>query len=312
MSDSSLAATPNGNVAPGDGIIVEDDGAAAPPSDAGAQPAAPSPYADEIAAVPADDRGAGSDEDVAWATRNGWVPREKWRGDALDWVDAGTFASRSRGINHVLRDQNQRLERQLQEMRDRMDQAATTTTQRTLTETQAQLAGARIRAREARESSDFDAYDLAQTDIKRLEGDEARLKQPQRAPGITQADAEAARSWDTQNQWYKKDIARTRMYDAVCMDVRRNFPNIIGNTAAFLAEADRVAARDYPEYFGGRMATSRTNGGQPARPAAPTSRKKGWDDLPQEAKTVAEQLIRRNPKLKREDYASEFFAEQGQ
>jgi hypothetical protein len=58
--------------------------------------------------VPAVDEGV-----LKEATGQGWVPKEKFKGNEDDWVDASTFVKRGREILPILRKNNENLVREL-------------------------------------------------------------------------------------------------------------------------------------------------------------------------------------------------------
>ncbi len=47
------------------------------------------------------------------ARKQGWVPKEKYRGDESDWMDAPSFVKKSREINSIMKQNNSRLQRDL-------------------------------------------------------------------------------------------------------------------------------------------------------------------------------------------------------
>lgn len=54
-------------------------------------------------------------EQITEATSLGWAPKDQWRGAEDKWVDADVFLEKGLGIHHV-RDQNRRLEGQVQQI----------------------------------------------------------------------------------------------------------------------------------------------------------------------------------------------------
>ena len=54
------------------------------------------------------------------AESQGWVPKEKFRGDENDWVDADTFVKRGREIMPILRKNNENLLKELNTTKEQL------------------------------------------------------------------------------------------------------------------------------------------------------------------------------------------------
>ena len=61
-----------------------------------------------------------SEEVLHEAESQGWVPKEKFRGNESDWVDAETFVKRGREILPILRRNNENLMRDLQDTKNQL------------------------------------------------------------------------------------------------------------------------------------------------------------------------------------------------
>lgn len=102
---------------------------------------------------------------------------------------------------------------------------------------------------------------------------------------------------------------------AVSADIKNERPDLIGpgRLAAFFQELESRLQRDYPEDFGGapRMPRARVESGAPARQRT-TSRTKGFNDMPEEARKTAQNLKQRGFIKDVNDYAKSYWIEQGE
>ena len=56
------------------------------------------------------------------AESQGWVPKERFRGNEADWVDADTFVKRGREILPILRKNNENLVKDLQSTKQQLQE----------------------------------------------------------------------------------------------------------------------------------------------------------------------------------------------
>lgn len=255
-----------------------------------------------------EDLGGASTEEHTWAVRNGWVPRDQFRGTDDDWVNAKTFADRGRGINALLKRRNSELERSIDEMRQSFQQFAASANARVKNELDVRLAAASERRRVAVANGDTDAFDAAERDVGVIKSE---LDAMQAAPAPKQPVKEdpAGAEWYTRNQWFRIDIKKTRVWLALGLEVRNQRADLIGNNYAFLAEVDKRAVAEYPEMFGEQQMQPRRQAAASTRgPAAPRRApgEKTFDDLPKEAQGECDEMIRRGYLKKREDYVSNY------
>src|SRR2546425_12464119 len=84
--------------------------------------------------VQVSDDGTSSNQQVSQeildeARTDGWKPKEQFHGPEDQWVDAETFVKRGREINPILRKNNERLQREIADLRQKLD-GTTTSLQR--------------------------------------------------------------------------------------------------------------------------------------------------------------------------------------
>ena len=71
-----------------------------------------------------------SSEILYEAESQGWVPKERYRGNEADWVDANTFVKRGREILPILRKNNENLVRDLNNTREQLKEFKEQNTQK--------------------------------------------------------------------------------------------------------------------------------------------------------------------------------------
>jgi hypothetical protein len=252
----------------------------------------------------------------------GWVPREEFRGDEAQWVDAETFVRRGKEINPILKKNNERLMGELRqrdaqisemqltlkefgEMYKKMSETAYT---RALAEVKAQIKAAR------REGDDDLVEQLEeQRDSLVAESKEVKIpgldKPPTAQPSKEQAQA-LLQSWVEANPWYNHEKNPDLVYlaDGYAMRLAKTKPHLVG-TQGFLDEVSAEMRRIAPDKFKNprREAGSPVSGGSESRAGSRPGGKKTYADLPPEAKAACDRFVKQIPGYKRETYVDSYF-----
>jgi hypothetical protein len=258
-----------------------------------------------------------SEEDIAYARSQGWVEKEKYRGDKAEWADAKTFADRARQINPIINARNRTLavelaeaRRQIEQLRQDSAEALDMVRAQARRDYDTQLTG--LKAQRAAAIDDGDG-----ATVQAIEDKIAGLKVPEEkkpAPANNEpspALVAAVQEFGARNPWYgdgeQGDPEKTGIATAAARTLLRERPDLRGNPA-FFAELEYQLKADHPELFG-RKATPRMvdNAGRPG--VQRTGTKRTVADLPKEAQETAKRY-ERNGWLKAEEYAKNYFAEQ--
>lgn len=277
------------------------------PSDKGADPAD---------AGGDDDFGGATEEDISYAQMQGWVGKKDWRGAPEEWVTAKEFASKARGINPILRSNNQKLITQLSEIQKDMNEWKEMTRKQVRKEIEAEVAQARADRAVAISDADPAKFDDAETRLeaaqKKLEKHDAAETTPAKPNGdalpATKENQEAAAAWVKRNPWSLTDRRRATIYGAIGEEVRSERPDLVGNVAEYLKECDRRAIRDYPQMFTtrGRSNSNADSTRTSSSDSKGNGRKRTFDDLPAEAKTVCDRMVKNKMIKTRQDYVDNF------
>ena len=256
------------------------------------------------------------------AESQGWVPKERFRGNESDWVDADTFVKRGREILPILRKNNENLVKDLQATKDELRQFREAAEefkkfQRESYERKAQEYESRIQ--EIKESraqaiSDGDgqkvnalddALDQAKEDFKEAKQavkDVVSAKEPEPTPEAIDPGLQA---WLDRNSWFGQDKRLTGMVNGIGESLRLEFPLLKGQ--AFLDKLDEVLAEEFPNKFGGKKQSpsSRVESGSGRAGRSGGSNAQSYDNLPPEAKAACDRFVKQKL-MTREQYVADF------
>jgi len=256
------------------------------------------------------------------AESQGWVPKERFRGNESDWVDADTFVKRGREILPILRKNNENLikdlnstKEQLKEFREAAEEFKRF--QKDAYERKAQDYEKRIQ--EIRESraqaiSDGDgqkvnalddALDVAKDELKEAK---QAVKDADKAPIETPASTEidpGLQVWLDRNTWFGQDKRMTGIVNGIGESLRLEFPLLKGQ--AFLEKLDEVLAEEFPGKFGAekKSPSSRVESGSGRASRGSGSNAQSYDNLPSEAKAACDRFVKQKL-MTREQYVADF------
>jgi len=255
----------------------------------------------------------------ARARRQGWYPKDQFRGNSKDWVDAETFLRRSETELPVLRDRLRTLDRRNERVSEELREV-----KQTLTEFREFSGKAEERAynkakRELEEKMRTAAAnaDVAGVDAARVELDDLNANKPV-PPKAPEAREERQAQTDPvvdawvnahERSWFRTDATLNSVAMAIHMDLQRTKPGL--TLAENLAEVEREVKARFPEKFGNPR---RSAAAAVATPGATTSvRKSGKKtvaDLPPEAKAALAKFKRSIPDYKDEEYLKMYFGDE--
>lgn len=249
------------------------------------------------------------------AESQGWVPKERFRGNESDWVDADIFVKRGREILPILRKNNENLVRDLQATKEQLKdfREAAEEFKRFQKEAYERKANEyEDRIREIKESraqaiSDGDgqkvnalddALDQAKEDLKEAkqavkEADTVKTPEP-----ATQAMEPELQSWLDGNTWFGQDKRMTGIANGIGDSLRLEFPMLKGK--AFLDKLDEVLAEEFPSKFGEKKSpASRVESGS-GRQGRGGSNAQSYDNLPADAKAACDKFVKQKLMTKEE------------
>jgi hypothetical protein len=254
---------------------------------------------------------APSAEVVREARALGWAPKERWRGNPEDWLDAGAFLEKGKELLPVLKANNQQLLSEMEGLRER-DQQTVAELRRTQAalkaledaheETQAEAIEDQIsmvKAQIAEASRNGEHEQVAElteklTDLK-LEAKKPPAKTNGDGRGTgDEPSAEAIaelRGWFRDNPDYKTG-RKAALANAISAELRQKGDRRVG--AEFLdAVKEEVEATLGETPGAGASKALSGNGGTSRRGGGGEGRGKGYAELPADAKSYCERVANR-------------------
>jgi len=260
-------------------------------------------------------------EVVREAESQGWVPKERFRGNESDWVDAEIFVKRGREILPILRKNNENLmkdlnstKEQLKEFREAAEEFKKF--QREAYERKAQEYEQRIqdiKQSRAQAISDGDgqkvnalddALDQAKDELKEAK---QAVKDADKAPAAPEPSAPTVdpglQVWLDRNTWFGQDKRLTAVANGIGESLRLEFPSLKGDE--FLEKLDEVLAEEFPNKFGKKQSpASRVESGS-GRTGRSSGSAKTYDNLPSDAKTACDRFVKQKL-LTREQFVADY------
>ena len=252
------------------------------------------------------------------AETQGWVPKERFRGNEADWVDADMFVKRGREILPILRKNNENLVRdlnhtkeQLKEFREAAEEFKKfqkDSYERKVQDYEARLT--QLRESKAQAISDGDGQKANALD-EQLDATKEEIKEAKQAvrdvdkPSATpspQGVEPTLQVWLDKNPWFGTDRRLTAVANGIGESLRLEFPTLKGE--AFLEKLDEVLTEELPNRFKKKTNGSPVESGSGKQPRG-SSNARSYDNLPAEAKAACDKFVKQKL-MTREDYVREY------
>ena len=261
-------------------------------------------------------------EVVREAESQGWVPKERYRGNESDWVDAETFVKRGREILPILRKNNENLMKDLNATKEQLKEfrEAAEEFKRFQQETYKRKAQEyEQRIQEIKESraqaiSDGDgqkvnalddALDQAKDELKEAkqavrDADKPSAEPESNTPNTVEPGLQV---WLDRNTWFGQDRRMTALANGIGESLRAEFPSLKGEE--FLEKLDEVLAEEFPNKFGKKQSpASRVESGS-GRTGRSSGNAQTYDNLPADAKAACDRFVKQKL-MTREQYVADF------
>lgn len=244
------------------------------------------------------------------ASRMGWVPQEKFRGDASKWVDAKTFVEKGENELPILRERlRDSLRKQDDAIRDLGELKETVKDFRgymTQVEERAYKRAKRDLEEQrnaAKDAGDFDRYDKVTQEITELETNAKPVEKREVKPDPSKDPV--FMGWVGDNKWFQDDPERAAYANGYGQYLNQIKPHLHGK--AFLEEITNAVKKEFPDKFENprRNGTARVEAGGGVQKK---SSGKSFDDLPKHAQETCMRFERQGL-LKRADYVKDYFSE---
>ena len=238
----------------------------------------------------------------------GWVPKEKFRGNEDDWIDADVFVKRGKEINPILRKNNEILFQKLSAKDAEIAQirADVEEFKKYHNETEERvykraLADLKAAKKEAMEEQDHDSVIEIDEQIADLKDSKKTVTSVEPERVVSTIDPVYSQ-WEIENQWVVNDTDLAKAAEKAAEFLRIRGDSSVGRT--FLEKVTAKVKEAYPEKFGNinrdRPALIE-NGGGGSRPSG----SKTYSNLPAEAKAACDRFVKQGMMTK-EEYLKEY------
>lgn len=231
------------------------------------------------------------------AAKDGWAPKENWKGDPDKWKTAEEFVNFGKNITpkHELRETVEALSQRVDSLL-KSNQALNEMSQRQIKKEQAdkqklikELESVRKKAVTEGDGDTFAEADEQLAELRK----EATPQTPELDP-LTQ-------TWLTENSWYGQNRKLSRYADGLADELRAQ-----GYTGqAYFNELNRQVKETFPDEFENPN-RKRSNGVETGSEAVVDSKDRTFDNLPTEAKKAYAQFAKDIPGFKKEDYVAAY------
>lgn len=254
------------------------------------------------------------------ARAQGWVPKEEFRGNESDWIDAEVFVKRGKEINPILRKNNERIQKELETTKKQLEEVRAATEEfkqfqkeafeRKLEKYKEEINDLRELKKKA--LTDGDGSLAVEIDEKIDAVKEAKAnaeaqskKKEEKKETSPEVSAPEVKAWVERNSWYKDDTRMQVATNAIAQTIRNMNPTLSGED--FLNELDKQLEETFSAEKLGRKAKVR-NPVEANKPSGNNNKSdKGYDSLPPEAKAACDKFVKQKI-LTREQYLADYYA----
>jgi hypothetical protein len=270
------------------------------------------------------------------ARRMGWKPKEEYKGDAANWVDAATFVRRTQESPAVMAERYRVLDARFAKLNDNFVQS-----QRTVSEMADMLRRSDQRARErvmrelteqrklAVQQGDTEAFDRVEREIAEANKDAPPARQPESAtrapaaaaPGAPQPAPEVI-AWSAKNPWFMSDPDMRAFAESQHLRLNRSNPEL--SLQENLERVTEATMRAFPDEFRGAAAPVASRPHQPAVAAVAAATEgtsstrrpspKSFEALPKEAKDQFERWAKmvgaKGKPLTKQEFADNYWEQE--
>ncbi len=253
----------------------------------------------------------------------GHVSLEEFKGDPEKWVDAETFVKRAEtelpialGTIKTLERKLDRVERRFGEVTEtlaRFGEYHQTTldreTAKAAAEYQRGIEEATAKMRQAAEEGDVEAFDKAKATSDALIKEAAELgKKADVKPddGKPEIDPEINTQWVKDNPWFVKEF-KMHKFAKECGDFLAITQPALKQKEQ-LEEIAKMVKEEFPDYFENpnRRKMPSVDSGDTAASPGRTTRGKGYNDLPSEARKMCDDFVRDIKGYTKEKYMAQY------
>lgn len=233
----------------------------------------------------------------AEAREHGWVPKDEFKGDESRWVDAETFMKRADEMMPLLKAQNARMKRELEQMKKDFRRANTHMEGMEKRAYERALADIEEKHRNAVEAGDLKGATAAAQEMRDLKPVSEPWREGKTDEEVKSMATDALDAFRDENPWYDKanlaGASETEQLGRIYWDrmVDKNMPMTkTMPPAEFFAHVTELTKEKYPELFAKAPRQKPASAVEAATGSKPRGSSKSWDNLPPEAKRSFERM----------------------
>lgn len=250
-------------------------------------------------------------ESEAEARKMGWVAKDEFRGDPDKWRPAEEFLDRGKRILPIVLKDNERLQRNLDRVKDQLSELRESTKEIVEFHTQAakreyERGRREIEARIESAAANADANTVRQemVNLDNLTKQNTPVQKKVETPA-PQIDPDT-QDWINKNAWFTRDKVLAAYAIDVYGNLQKEKPGL--SESDLLAETTRQTTAKFPEKFG--INPNRENAAAVASPSGGngTQRRnaKSYDNLPADAKKACDKFVKTIPGYTKEKYVADY------
>jgi hypothetical protein len=234
-------------------------------------------------------------ESEAKARRQGWRPKDEYRGPEEKWVDADAFLKRSDEELPVMRERLRKQDKDLAELKGTVTKFAEHHARVEKVAYERAMAEVKKQRREALAIGDADGFEAAEERIAELKEVKPAATQKEAAADI----APEVQTWVQANPWFRSEPRLAKYAETVCGELQAEDPT--RDLSDILKEVAKEVKQRFPEKFANakRAAPPAVEG---ATTVSAGKGSKGFPNLPAAAKIACDKFIKQGLIKNRDEY----------
>lgn len=248
------------------------------------------------------------------ARTQGWVPKEEFRGNESDWIEAEVFVQRGKEINPILRKNNERIQKELDATRRQMEDLKKATDEfkvfqkeaytKKLADYELEISDLKDLKRKAVSEGDGDLVVELDDKIEEIRTKKISEVPPKDSPKTTVEPKVTGEivEWVESNKWYKEDPKMANAANRIAEQIRLEFPYAVGKD--FLDKLDKELETMFlPEKLGRKSRPRSPVEGSKVSHTEGRTGKKSYDNLPSDAKAACDKFVKQKL-MSRDEYVT--------
>jgi hypothetical protein len=245
------------------------------------------------------------------AAEFGWVPKDQFKGPEEDWKPAEEFLKRGEEINGFLRKHNERLEEknrrlaaELAEIRNTIEEFRKFHKESLAQATKRAVEDLKRQQAEALEQGDGQRFVEINEQIETIKNEsKSSATEEKKVNQEIIFTPQEFNAWNRKNSWYGQNQEMSEFADELADVLLVKQPNLRGED--FLDALTKRVKRAFPEAFENPARQIPDVGGSGEARSSGKSKKKSYENLPEEAKRACDNFVRRGL-ITKEEYVAQY------